>query len=365
MNRTDRLRSFYAPAGALLATMVLAAAPAFAGVQDHDGRGDGRDVLVITSSNDATRNSLVVFKLETGPHPALVLAETVPTGGTGGASGNAGIVQFQGNLGAVANFGSNTVTRLVRQADDIGVDGILPLASGCQQPDSIALSGRHLFVVGANCAESLAWPQGGPAGAVVALTDPSAGQIVVGDSWAAVTLKSGSVLQLPLRADGALLGSATTVTLPADANNTPLGAAFWDDNLGFTPAHSPDSFAIVNPARQVFPIAGPTPPYPANATCWVAKGPGNVWYTGNSPGEAISVFFSDAQGGAFYKSVPVPGVPTDLTVSPDGRWLAAIYTAGGSAYVTVFAIDVYGGLTQVATSDPAGVAAFSGVAISQ
>jgi len=361
MNRSNRLRGSAAPAGVLLAALALASAPAFADNHDHDGR----DVLVVTSSNSPAGNSVLVFKLETGPQPALILTETLPTGGKGGASGNAGIVQFQGALGAVANYGSSTVTRLVRKGDSIAVDGTLLLARGCQQPDSVAISDRHLFVVGTNCAESLAWPQGGPAGAVVALTDPSAGQIAVGDSWAAVTLKSGSVLQLPLRADGALRGGATTITLPAQANDTPLGAAFWDDNLGFTPAHSTDSFAIVNPQRQVFPIAGPAPSFPSNAPCWVAKGPGNVWYTGNSPGQAVSVFFSDDQGGAFYKSVPVPGVVTDLSVSPDGRWLAAIYTDGGSGYVTVFAIDVYGGLTQVATSGAVGVAAFSGMAISQ
>ena len=83
--------------------------------------------------------------------------------------------------------------------------------------------------------------------------------------------------------------------------------------------------------RECFPIAGPTPPYPTNAPCWVAKGPGNVWYTGNSPGQAISIFFSDGQGGIFYKSVPLPGSPTDITVSRDRKWLAVIYAAGGEA----------------------------------
>ena len=365
MNRAHSSKPLSTPAGALIATLAFMSAPAFAGALNHPDGGNSREVLVVTSSNDPSRNSLLVFRLDTGTHPSLTLSETVPTGGKGGASGNAGILQFQGDLGVVANYGSNTVSRLVRQRDSIGVDGTLPLGAGCQQPDSVALSGPHLFVVGANCAQTLAWPGGGAAGPVVTLTDTSAGQIAAGDSWAAVTLKSGSVLQLPLRADGALLGTAATITLPAGANDTPLGAAFWDDNLGFTPAHSPDSFAIVNPARQVFPIAGPTPPYPGNAPCWVAKGPGNVWYTGNSPGQAISVFFSDAQGGAFYKSVPLPGVVTDLSVSPDGRWLAAIYTASDSGYVAVFAIDVYGGLTLVATSAPVGVAAFSGVAVSQ
>ena len=64
-----------------------------------------------------------------------------------------------------------------------------------------------------------------------------------------------------------------------------------------------------------------------------------MWYTGNSPGMAISIFFSDGQGGVFYKSVPLPGGPTDITVSPDGKWLAVIYSASGEAYVAVYSID--------------------------
>jgi hypothetical protein len=256
---------------------------------------------------------------------------------------------------------------LVRDDDIISVGRTISLASGCVKPDSVALSWKHLFVVGTNCAESHAWPSGHVDGGVVGLTDTSAGQIAVGSHWAAVTLKSGSVLQLPLTGGGALNGTSTTITLPSSANNTPLGEAFWGDILGFTPAHSADSFAIVDKYRNVFPIVGPTPPYPDNAPCWVTKGPGSAWYTGNSPGMAISIFFSDGQGGVFYKSVPLPGVPTDITVSPDGKWLAIIYTASGEGYVAVFSIDAYGDLspTPVATSSSVGVAAFNGVAISQ
>ena len=137
--------------------------------------------------------------------------------------------------------------------------------------------------------------------------------------------------------------------------------------LGFTPAHSPDSFAIVDTRRNVFPIVGPTPPYPTNAPCWVAKGPGNVWYMGNSPGQAISIFFSDGEGGTFYKSITLPGVPTDLTVSRDAKWLAVIYTAadGSGGRIALFAIDDFGDLSFAATSNPVGVTSFNGVAISQ
>ena len=326
----------------------------------------GHDIFVLTSTNGAT-NNVVVFKLNTAGTPSLTLESTLPTGGAGGAGGNGGSVQFDGLLGAVVNYGSNTVSQLVRDGNSIRVARTINLAPDCEKPVSVALADRRMFVVGANCAESHAWPSGRPDGGVVKLTDNSAGQIVTGESWAAVTLKSGSVLQLPLTRFGMLAGTSTTVTLPSGANDTPLGAAFWGDLLAFNPAHSANSFALVNRNRQVFPVAGPQPPFPANAPCWLAKGPGSIWYSGNSPDQSISVFFSDSTGGSFYKSVPLPGVPTDLAVSSDGQWLAAIFTgnAGTAGRVAVFSIDSYGGLSLAAMSDPIGVASFNGVAISQ
>jgi hypothetical protein len=324
-----------------------------------------RAVFVLTSTNDPTANEVAVFKFDAAASPSLALVGLLPTQGKGGAGGNAGILQLKDDLGAVANFGSNSVSRIVRHQDSISIGGTLSLASNCAKPDSVALTADHLFVVGANCAESHAWPSGSVDGSVVALTDPTAAQIAVGRDWAAVTTTSGSLLQLPLTSNGALGGSSVAVTLPSNANNTPLGAAFWDNVLGFTPAHSSDSFAIVNKSGDVFPIAGPTPSYPTNAPCWVAKGPGNVWYTGNSPGHAISIFLTDGQGGVFYKSLPLPGAPSDITVSADNKWLAVIYSAGASAYIAVYGIDAYGDLHWSATSSPVGVASFSGVAISE
>ncbi len=328
--------------------------------------GQERDTLVLTSTNDPAHNSVFVFKLSSHGSPSLTATQNFPLNAKGGAANNAGILQFQDNFGAVANFGSNSVTQLARRGDFIGVVRNIPLASDCAGPDSVALARDELYVVGADCAESHSWPTGRLDGPVVPLSDKSAAQIVAGKSWAAVTLTSGSVLQLGVSAHGgALNGSSTAITLPDDANNTPLGAAFWGDVLGFTPAHSPDSFAIVDSDRNVFPVVGPSPAFPTNAPCWVAKGPHSIWYTANSPGSAISIFFSDDKGGAFYKSVPLPGTPTDITVSPDQNWLAVIYTAAGAAHVAVFSIDNHGDLSLAATSPAVGAAQFSGIAISQ
>jgi hypothetical protein len=326
-----------------------------------------RDVFVMTSTNNPTGNAVAVFELDVSGTPSLSLVTMLPTGGNGGASGNAGILQFHDQFGAVANYGSNTVTQLLRDQSSISLGRTIQLARSCTSPDSVALAHEHLFVVGANCAESYVWPWGYADGSVVAIPDTSAAQIVAGQSWAAITMKSGSVLRLPLSRYGALNGNSLTVTLPSNANNTPLGAAFWGDLLGFNPAHSPDSFALVDKNRDVSPVLGPQPSYPGNAPCWLAKGPGNIWYSGNSPGQAVSIFFSDGQGGTFYKSVPLPGVPTDVTVSSDDRWLAVIYSAadGSGGRIALFAIDTYGDLSLAATSSPIGVASFSGVAISQ
>ncbi len=343
-------------AGRVLAGLILAAAVAPA--------QPGRDVLVVTSTNGSP-NHLVVFRLSTAAAASLSLVGMAPTGGNGGASGpGAGAVQFAGEIGAVVNYGSNTVSQFVRTGESINVIGQIKLASNCVKPVSAAISGNQLFVVGATCAESHAWPAGFLDGEVVSLADPSAAQIAAGQTWAAVTLTSGSVLQLPLSGVKALAGTSTPVMLPSDANNTPLGEAFWGNVLGFNPAHSPDSFALVNSEREVFPVLGPQPAYPSNAPCWLAKGAGNIWYSGNSPGHAISIFFSDSQGGVFYKSVSLAGAPTDITVSADGMWLAVIYTASDGGHVALFSIDAYGDLTLAATSPAIGVAAFDGVAIS-
>jgi hypothetical protein len=346
-------------AGAALILLAAASMPAMA-------RESDREVLVVTSTNNPAGNDVAVFRLNTAGTPSLTLLNTLPTGGVGGAGGNAGSVQFRDGLGAVANYGSNTISQLVRIGNFVVIGQTIRLANGCANPVSVALSGTQLFVAGANCIESHAWPSGIADGTAVKIADTSAAQVVVGQTWAAVTMKSGSVLQLPLNGRGALAGPQTPVTLPANANNTPLGAAFWGDTLGFNAAHSPDSFVLVDENRDVFPVAGPQPSYPANAPCWLAKGPGNIWYSGNSPGHAISIFFSDSQGGAFYKSVALPGTPTDITVSGDRKWLAVIYTAadGSGARIAVYSIDGQGDLTLAATSGSIGVASFNGVAFS-
>jgi len=119
-------------ASGMLAVLFLAVVSATAADHEHD-------LLVLTSTNNPTGNEVIVFKLNRALTPSLSFVNALPTGGNGGASGNAGILQFRDDFGAVGNFGSNTVTQLVRNDDSIGIGQTIKLATGCTSPDSVAL----------------------------------------------------------------------------------------------------------------------------------------------------------------------------------------------------------------------------------
>ena len=133
-------------ASQVLAILFLAAVSALAA--DHN------DIFLLTSTNDATGNQVLVFKLNAAGPASLNFVSALPTGGNGGASGNAGAVQFRDSFGAVVNYGSNNFTRLVRDAHSIRVSGTIALAPDCVQPVSVALKDHRAFVLGSNCAES-------------------------------------------------------------------------------------------------------------------------------------------------------------------------------------------------------------------
>ena len=112
------MKTQYFPNSGLWRSGVTLAAIGLTSVLTAAGQ-QGRGILVVTSTNNTSGNAVVVFELNTGGTPSLSLKATLPTGGKGGASTNAGILQFQNDLGAVANYGSNTVSQLVRSNDSI------------------------------------------------------------------------------------------------------------------------------------------------------------------------------------------------------------------------------------------------------
>src|SRR5208283_4051985 len=101
-------------AGKALAMMVLTSAVAVStavGADKSQAQGSHAP-LFLTATNGST-NMLAVVNTVTKE------TDFVPTGGSGGASGNAGGVAVQGQLAAVVNFGSSNVTIFVRQGNTI------------------------------------------------------------------------------------------------------------------------------------------------------------------------------------------------------------------------------------------------------
>ena len=82
---------------------------------------------MLTSTDNPSGNEVIVFKLATAGKPSLSWVDTLPTHGNGGASTNAGILQFKDDRGAVANYGSNSVSELVRHDDSISIGGTINL----------------------------------------------------------------------------------------------------------------------------------------------------------------------------------------------------------------------------------------------
>src|SRR5689334_15611595 len=104
-----------------------------------------RNTLVVTSSNVASANSLLVFD-STG-----ALVQTIPTSGRGGVSGNAGGVAAAGRLVAVVNFGSQSVSLFELTNDGFVLTDTVNTIS---KPVSVAFGHGHLYVLGTTSVES-------------------------------------------------------------------------------------------------------------------------------------------------------------------------------------------------------------------
>src|ERR1022692_641504 len=102
------------------------------------------DALVVTASN-ATANQLLVYN--TGG----TLIQTVPTGGQGGVSGNAGGIEARGNLIAVVNFSSLNVSMFELGSQGFQMKQLVPTISN---PVSVAFGAGHLYILGTTEVES-------------------------------------------------------------------------------------------------------------------------------------------------------------------------------------------------------------------
>src|ERR1700693_1056573 len=93
--------------------------------------------LVVTASN-ATANQLLVYS------PTGQLIQTLPTKGTGVATGNAGGVQTSDGLVAVVNFGSQSVSIFQVGNHGLSLTQVVPTVAN---PVSVAFGENHLYIL--------------------------------------------------------------------------------------------------------------------------------------------------------------------------------------------------------------------------
>jgi hypothetical protein len=306
-----------------------------------------QDPLFLTATNGVA-NYLAIINIRTKE------IDFVPTGGAGGASGNAGGVAVSGMLAAVVNFGSTNVTIFLRQGNTMEPMQVIKTSS---QPVSVAFGHGHLVVLGQTTAES--FPVFGTTVAtsndgVVQLlkSDKTAGQIVTYDGGAVYTETSGNISELSLSTDGmaGISGPSVPVQLPAAPNNsTPLGLIGRGANVYVTIAHSDREALIVN--GGIISLAeGPTPFTDSSgglthAPCWNALS-GHFLYSADSPGGQLLRFLVSDSNVFFDKAAvaTLSGAPTDLAVQ--GSLLGVIDGgSAGNSDVSLFDIDSEGELT--------------------
>jgi hypothetical protein len=310
-------------------------------------QGRNQDPLFLTATN-GPNNFLAVINARTKQ------TEYVPTGGFGGAGGNAGGVAVSGSVVAAVNFGSSNVTIFVRKGNAMEPTQLIKTSS---QPLSVAFGHGHLVVLGATTAESFTLfgntVSSNNDGVVqLAKGDKSAAQILAYDGGVVYSEKSGSIAELSLSTNGmaGISGPNRPVQLPnAPNNDTPFGMVARGSNVYVTIAHSNLEALVVN-GQIISMSAGPTPFKDGSgaiihAPCWNALS-GQFLFSSDSPGKQLYRYLVSDTNIFFDKAgvAKLAGSPSDLAM--DGSLLAVIDGGdGATSNASLFDVDSEGELT--------------------
>jgi hypothetical protein len=300
-----------------------------------------QDTLVVTASNAAAANQLLVY--DSGGH----LLHTVATQGKGGVSGNAGGIEAQGDMVAVVNYGSQTVSIFQRAGDSFEMRQTIPTASS---PVSVAFGADHLYVLGTTKVEShridgsdVRSSLDGVVGLLKA--DGSAAQVGVLPGQLVITEKgstTGTIETVNLLSDGAVTGVATAVMNIPDNPLAPFGLVTRGNDAYVTIAHS-NEITLVRDGKVLTVTRSDTFTPPQSAPCWLTlEGP--FLFSSNSPSMSISRYAVYGQKIVQDAAVAatLTGDPTDIAY---GAGLVAVID--GSGHLSIFSVDEDGNLTLV------------------
>ena len=322
--------------------------------------------LAVIMTNDPMANQIKVYDADTH-----VLLQTLSTHGKGGVGGNArGVKQYDGELFAAVNNGSNTVAIYRRDGNRLRFDKLVTTTSA---PVSVDFGHDHLYVAGATTVDSFVlhrhrveWMDGTTglelAGGGVPPNGSTAQVGVLNERRLLVTLKTdpdpGTVDIVPLR-DGAITGAAPVAVSAPAGTLTPFGFSVYPDGTAvITLAHSSQDGLFRNGAFTSVIGAGQAAP------CWTTRA-GKYVFTANTGSRTISRVigtgnnvFVDSPVAA---SIATGGAPSDIDA--DEGVLGVIDHGAGQSHLSLFTYNRFGELTASGAPINLGVANANGVAI--
>ena len=322
--------------------------------------------LAVIMTNDPLANQIKVYDVDTH-----ALLQTLSTQGKGGVGGNArGVKQFNGELFAAVNNGSNTVAIYRRDGNGLRFDKLVTTTSA---PVSVDFGHDHLYVAGTSTVDSFVvhghrveWMDGTTglelAGGGVPPNGSTAQVGVLNERRLLVTLKTdpepGTVDIVSLR-DGAITGAAPVAVSAPAGTLTPFGFSVYPDGTALiTLAHSSQDGLFRNGAFTSVIAAGQAAP------CWMTRA-GKYVFTANTGSKTISRLIGTGNNvfvdSSVAASIVTGGAPSDIDA--DEGVVGVIDRAAGQSHLSLFTNNKFGELTASGAPITLGVANANGVAI--
>lgn len=347
----------------LLALAVLLSSLAFGA---PGAQASGYDGAVYTSTNAVNGNAIVIF--QRGADGSLTPAGQVPTGGvgTGAGLGNQGAVALSdnGRWLFTVNAGSDSISTFRVMGSSLELIGTV--ASGGEQPISLAVHRRLLYVLNAGGAGTITGFVIGPRGNLVPLPDST--RPLSGDNTGPAQVAfspSGRLLVVTEKATSLIStytvdrrGYAGDPNPQRAAGQTPFGFAFdprgrliVSEAFGGAPgAGAVSSYDLDEGDGALRVISGAVPDH-QSAPCWiVVTGDGRFTYTTNTASDNVSGYHIGPDGSLTLLGDGVAGVtgdgPIDAALSRDSQYLYTLNARDGS--ISAFQLALDGSLTPIA-----------------
>jgi hypothetical protein len=343
------------------AAALLVFAIGVAGVQ----AGPRDATLAVVMTNDPIRNQIKVYDAGTN-----TLIQTLSTRGKGGVGGNArGVKQYNGEIVAVVNNGSNTVALYRRDGHGLRFEKLVTTTSA---PVSVDFGNDHMYVAGALTVDSFVvhrnsveWMDGTAWLELAGGGPPPVGSTaqvgVIDRRHLLVTLKTDpdpGTVDIVRLDDGAVTGAIPTAVSAPLGTLTPFGFSVYPDGTAvMTLAHSNQDGLFRNGAFASVIDAGQAAP------CWMTRA-GKYLFTANTGSRTISRLIGTGNH-VFVDSPVAASIPTGgpSDIDADAGVLGVIDHGAGQSHLSLFTYNRFGELTAIRAPIDIGAPNANGVAI--